>query len=311
MIQILSFKDMHDAIQGAGTDCLCVAGGNDPIVMQAIVSILRQGLVARIIVTGEAASIRAALPVDLSEQIVVIDAVDANTCAQRAVEAVRSGEAGILMKGHVDSTSYLRAIVDRDRGIRKSHVLSNVTVAEMPSYHKLIALTDNGILPAPTLEQKRQIILNTFDLFQGLGTATVKVAAVAATEKISDRQPATMDAAALARESVAGQFPGFLVDGPFGYDVAVSTAAAQVKKLNKSPVAGDTDLLLFPSIEAANSVAKAWKFHGQAQTGSLVLGAEVPVLLNSRSDNADRRINSLLLALAARAGGGIRNQDAS
>ena len=169
MTRISGFKDMHDAAQGRGNDCLCVAGGNDPVVIQAIISILRQDLVVRGIVTGEAATIRAALPADLSEQIVVMDALDASGCAQRAVEIVRNGEAKLLMKGHVDSASHLRAIVDRDRGIRKSHVLSNVTVAEMPSYHKLIALTDNGILPAPTLEQKRQISLNTVDLFRGLG----------------------------------------------------------------------------------------------------------------------------------------------
>lgn len=302
---VSSFAELLTAAKNTGSGCLCVAGGNDPEVMKAVVMALDEGLVSNAIVTGDAAVIKAGLSADMSHKITLIDATDAGACANLAVAAVRRGEADILMKGHVDSTSYLRAIVNRETGIRKGGALSNVTVAEMPSYPKLIAATDNGIIPAPTLEQKRQIILNTAPLFRGLDLKTVKVAALAATEKVSDGIPATVDAAALASESDDGQFPGFIVDGPFGYDVAVSKAAADSKKLGSSKVAGDADLLLFSSIDAANAVVKAWKFHGQAQTGSIVLGAKVPVLLNSRSDGVKRRINALLLALAIRTGGKI------
>ena len=186
--------------------------------------------------------------------------------------------------------------------MRQSGTLSNLTLAQMPSLDRLIGATDNGIILLPTLAQKRAILHNCRALFAGLGNMSPRVAAIAATEKVSDRQPATTDAAALTAESLRGDFGGMCVDGPFGYDVAVSDAAAQAKGLTKSQVAGKADLILFPNIEAGNATVKAWKFHGQARTASIVLGASVPVLLNSRSDGVEQRRLGLLLAQAVIAG---------
>ncbi|MCG6659112.1 phosphate butyryltransferase [Halomonas campisalis] len=296
----MTVKSFLQLTQQSRSDiCLAVAGADDAEVLDAVVMALDRGLIASAILCGDRIQIRKTLPDRLRSSVELVPAGDAAVCAGLAVSAVRSGDAQILMKGHIDSASYLRAVVHRDVGIRQSGLLSNVTVAEMPSYPKLIAATDNGIVPVPTLQQKRQIILNTAELYRGLGVSEVRVAAVAASEKVSDAMPATTDAAALTLQSRQGKLPGFIVDGPFGYDVAVSHAAAKSKGLTESPVAGGADLLLFSNIEAANSVVKAWKFHGDAKTGSLVLGAQVPVLLNSRSDSAERRLNSLLLGVAA------------
>lgn len=279
---------------------LAVAGADDAKVLEAVSIALDRDLIEGAILVGDCDTIRNALDGRFHSRVEMVPAATPAECAAGAVSAVRAGEAHILMKGHVDSSAYLRAVVNRDTGIRKDGVLSNVTVAQMQSYPSLIVATDNGILPAPTLEQKRQIILNTRPLFHGLGYTQVRVAALAATEKVSDGMPATVDAAALAADDgFRTGHPEFIVDGPFGYDVAVSHAAAESKGLGTSPVAGRSDLLLFANIEAANAVAKAWKFHGDAETGSLVLGARVPVLLNSRSDSAVRRVNALLLAIAA------------
>lgn len=301
-MSVTRFSELRGLINQGHDRCLCVAGGNDPEVIRAVVTALQEGLFSHAIITGEVRAIASRLPEGLADQIDIRDATDVVDCSEKAVAAIRACEADVLMKGHVDSTSFLRALVNRDKGIRLSAVLSNVTVAEMPSYPKLITATDNGIVPTPNFDQKRQIILNTTPLFRGLGIGITKVAAIAATEKVTEALPATVDAKRLSEASREGRLPGFIVDGPFGYDVAVSKAAAETKKLGNSPVAGDADLLLFPTIDAANSVAKAWKFHGQAETGSLVLGATVPVLLNSRSDSVARRINGLLLALAVKAG---------
>ncbi|HVL22321.1 MAG TPA: phosphate acyltransferase, partial [Amaricoccus sp.] len=220
----------------------------------------------------------------------------------------RAGAADLLAKGRIDSAAYLRAILARATGIRAGDgdgdggVLSTLTLAEMPSVPRLLGATDTGILPLPTLAEKRAILGNARPLFVGLGLAEVRVAAIAASEKVAAAQPATVDAAALAAESRAGGLPGLIVDGPFGYDVALSPQAAAAKGLAASPVAGRADLILFPNLEAGNATLKAWKLHGAAQTASLVIGATVPVLLNSRADGAPQRRLGLLLAQALLAG---------
>ena len=210
----------------------------------------------------------------------------------------------MLVKGSVDSAAYLRAVVARETGLRASDVLSNITLAEMPSVPQLVGATDNGIVVLPTLDQKRAILRNAVPLFAGLGVSPLRVAAIAASEKVHPSQPATTDAAAL-RDGWDGD-GSVLVDGPFGYDVALSPSAAAKKGFAGSPVAGQADLILFPSIEAGNATVKAWKLHGQARTASIVMGARVPVLLNSRADGAEQRRLGLLLAAAVLAGQGGR-----
>lgn len=295
---IRGFDTLRDMARARPAVRLVVAGGEAADVAAAVTLLIADGLVNSAIVTGDPGRMAAHFPSPLPRGITFRAADDAPSCARTAVALIRDGFGEVLMKGHVDSTSYLRAVVDRETGLRTGGALSNVTVAEMPSLGRLIAATDNGILPCPSLDQKRRIVTNTAALFRGLGIAPVRVAAVCATEKVSDALPATMDADALARESAEGLFNGFRIGGPMGYDVAISAEAAQRKGLESMPAAGAADLLLFPTIDAANAVAKAWKFHGQARTGSIVLGARVPILLNSRSDSAERRVNAMLLAAA-------------
>lgn len=299
---IRSFAELRDAVRAMPPLRVAVAGGEAAEIARAIEMMISEGLVAQVLVSGDPAKLAALLPDPMPSGVSILPAEGAQTCARAAVAAVRDGKADVLMKGHVDSATYLRAVVDRETGLRAGGVLSNVTMAVMPSLGRFIAATDNGIVPAPDLDQKRQIVLNTAPLFRGLGISPVRVAAVCASEKVSEALPATRDAAALAEEARAGGFPGFELGGPMGYDVAVSAEAARAKHLSDMPAAGAADLLLFADIEAANAVAKSWKFHGDADTGSLVLGARCPVLLNSRSDGAERRVNSLLLAAAMLAG---------
>lgn len=281
---------------------VAVAGGNNHRVLLAIVQAFSDKLLSNAIITGDRSFIEKRLPEEFASSIQVISSDTSERACSLAVEVVRKGDAEILIKGNVDSTSYLRAIVDRQNGIRQYPVLSNITIADMPSFPKLLGLTDNGIVPIPDLKKKKHIIENTRHLYRGLGIAPVKVVAVAATEKISSKLVSTTDAAKLADLSGRGKIPGFIVDGPYGYDVAVNRAAAKSKHLDGSPVAGAADLLLFPNIDSANAVAKSWKYHGKADCGSIVLGASVPVLLNSRSDNASKRLNALMLAVVERLG---------
>lgn len=299
---IRSFAELAASLEGRIQVRPAVAGAEDPAVMEALVTATEQGLVSGAVLTGNAEPIRALVPAHLAGWFQIEPAGSGAEAAALAVAAIRAGRADVLVKGQVDSAAYLRAVVARDTGLRAAEVLSNLTLAEMPSLPRLLGATDNGIVPLPTLVQKRAIILNALPLFRGLGIAPLRVAAIAASEKVAAAQPATTDATALAEESRAGGFGRILVDGPFGYDVALSAAAAAKKGLAASPVAGQADLILFPSIEAGNATVKAWKLHGQARTASIVLGAAVPVLLNSRADGAEQRRLGLLLAAAIKAG---------
>ena len=299
---IRSFAELARSLEGRVQLRPAVAGAEDPAVMEALVSATMHGLVAGAVLTGDAAAIDALVPAHLTGLFHIEAAGTAAEAAALAVAAVRAGRADVLVKGQIDSAAYLRAIVARDTGLRASDILSNLTLAEMPSLPRLVGATDNGIVPLPTLEQKRAIIMNAVPLFEGLGITPLRVAAIAASEKVAPSQPATTDAAALAEEARNGGFGKALVDGPFGYDVALSPAAAGKKGLAASPVAGRADLILFPTIEAGNATVKAWKLHGQARTASIVMGATVPVLLNSRADGAEQRHLGLLLAAAVLAG---------
>ena len=299
---IRSFAELERALIGRVVLRPAVAAAEDADVIAALVQAMDAGLVAEAVLTGDPERIAALLPRSHAARCHILPAADAAEAAARAVAAIRSGAANLLVKGHLDSAVYLRAVVARETGLRGAGVLSNLTLAEMPSVPRLVGATDNGILPLPTLEQKRAILANAVPLFAGLGVTPLRVAAIAASEKVSAGQPATVDAAALRDDSCAGHLPGLLVDGPFGYDVALSPRAAARKGLDGSEVAGRADLILFPSIEAGNATVKAWKLHGQARTGSIVLGARVPVLLNSRADGAEQRRLGLLLAATVLAG---------
>lgn len=300
---IRSFAALEAALRGRPPLHPAVAGADDVATLAALATALADGIIGGAVLAGDPGRIAAVLPPALAPHVTLLPATTAAEAAATAVAAIRDGAADVLVKGSVDSAAYLRAVVARETGLRASEVLSNITLAEMPSVPRLLGATDNGIVVLPTLGQKRAILRNAVPLFRGLGVSPLRVAAIAASEKVHPSQPATTDAAALREEWASGDGT-VLVDGPFGYDVALSPAAAEKKGFAASLVAGQADLILFPSIEAGNATVKAWKLHGQARTASIVMGARVPVLLNSRADGADQRRLGLLLAAAVRIGQG-------
>lgn len=291
------FDDLLEVVRDAGPVVVAIAGGEDDQVAAAVAIGLEMGLILHATLTGDPNAILAQFPGNAHHSVTVLPAQTAAEKAALAVAEVRAGRADVLIKGAVDSGAYLKAVVCKTTGIAKSEVLSNISIAAIPGLERLVGATDNGIVPAPTCRQKRAIIQNTAALWRGLGVTIPKVAMVAATEKVTPAMPATVDAAQIAEQGIEG----FEVAGPMGYDMAVNPRAASLKGAGASPVAGHADLLLFPNIEAANAVVKSWKFHANAQTGSIVLGGQVPILLNSRSDGAQARLNGLLLAITMQA----------
>jgi phosphotransacetylase len=228
----------------------------------------------------------------------IVDAPHSVESARKAVDLVKQGRAEVLMKGSLHSDELLSAIVSRDGGLRTGRRISHVFVMDVPTYHKVLIVTDAAINIAPTLEDKVDICQNAIDLVTSLGqdkSEKPKVAILAAVETVTTKMPATLDAAALCKMAERGQITGGILDGPLAFDNAISKQAADTKGI-KSLVAGDPDILLVPDLEAGNILAKQLSFLANADSAGLVLGAKVPVVLTSRADNVRSRIASCAVA---------------
>jgi phosphotransacetylase len=258
-----------------------------------------QGLILPILV-GPSARIRgiaAASGIHLG-QIPIVDAPHSHAAAVKAVELVRQGDAELLMKGSLHTDELLAAVVARETGLRTARRISHVFIMDVPTYHKVLVVTDAAINIAPTLEDKADICQNAIDLAVSLGVREPKVAILAAVETVNSKMPATLDAASLCKMAERGQITGGRLDGPLAFDNAISTEAARIKGI-KSEVAGDPDILLVPDLEAGNMLAKQLSFLANADSAGLVLGARVPIILTSRADSVRSRIASCGVAMLA------------
>jgi phosphotransacetylase len=226
----------------------------------------------------------------------VVDAPHSHSAAAKAVELVRQGQAEILMKGSLHSDELLSAVVARDTGLRTGRRVSHVFIMDVPTYHKVLIVTDAAINIAPTLEDKVDICQNAIDLAVSLGVTQPKVAVLAAVETVTSKMPATLDASALCKMAERGQITGGILDGPLAFDNAISKEAARIKGI-RSDVAGDPDILLVPDLEAGNILAKQLSFLANADSAGLVLGARVPIILTSRADSVRSRIASCAVAM--------------
>jgi phosphate acetyltransferase len=231
----------------------------------------------------------------------IVDAPHSHASAVQAVALVRAGEAEVLMKGSLHSDELLGAVVAKDGGLRTGRRVSHVFIMDVPTYHKVLIVTDAAINIAPTLEDKADIVQNAVDLAVSLGLSRPKVAILAAVETVSSKMPSTIDAAALCKMAERRQITGAILDGPLAFDNAISADAARIKGI-ESEVSGDPDILLVPDLEAGNILAKQLTFLASADSAGVVLGARVPIVLTSRSDSVRSRIASCAVAvLAARA----------
>ena len=228
----------------------------------------------------------------------IVDVPHSHAAAARAVELVRQGQAELLMKGSLHSDELLAAVVAKDTGLRTGRRISHVFIMDVPTYHKVLVITDAAINIAPTLEDKADICQNAIDLAVQLGVVQPKVAILAAVETVNSRMQATIDAAALCKMAERGQITGGRLDGPLAFDNAISKEAARIKGIT-SDVAGDPDILLVPDLEAGNMLAKQLSFLANADSAGLVLGARVPIILTSRADSVRSRIASCAVAALA------------
>ena len=226
----------------------------------------------------------------------IVNETNPEIACKKAISFVTSGEAGALMKGLVDTSVIMKAVLNKEDGMRTGKKLSHVAAFECKTYHKLLFVTDAAINIAPTLDEKIAIIENAIMAVVNLGIEKPKVALLAAKEKADQKMPATIEIAEIVQKHKDGLFGNAIIDGPFALDNAVSEESAKIKGID-SPVAGDADILVAPNIESANILYKSLAFLGGAKNGGVVMGARRPVILTSRADSAESKLISIALGV--------------
>ena len=293
------FSEIFSYLQGRDSKKRMVAAwGVDEHTISAASQAVDLGLVSVILVGDESRILQvcAGAGIDASKFTVVHNPVELSAVSQ-AVQMIKDGEGDFLMKGLCSTDKFLRAILNKETGLLPPKgTLTHCGVIEMPQYHKLLFVGDVAVIPAPDLKQKQIIMEHLVKTAVAAGVQTPKVALIAATEQVLASQPATLEAALLAKMADRGQIKGCVADGPLALDVAIDAESAEIKGL-ASPVAGDADCLLFPNIESGNVFYKANSklVKGTRQAGVL-LGAKVPCVLSSRADSTDTKLNSIAVA---------------
>jgi phosphotransacetylase/acyl dehydratase len=269
----------------------------DSVALESAVRAAEARLITPILV-GPGAQIRAlatSLGMDIAS-FEIVEAEHSRAAAVRAVALARAGKVEALMKGALHTDELMRPVMARETGLRTARRVSHAFVMDVPDYAHPIMITDAAINIFPTLADKRDICQNAIDFAQSMGLKEPKVAFLSAVETVTAKIPSTLDAAALCKMADRGQITGALVDGPLGFDHAVSEQAARDKAI-VSPVAGKADILLVPDLEAGNMLAKQFTFMAGADAAGIVLGARVPMILTNRTDNMRTRLASAAVAV--------------
>ncbi|MEH7073963.1 phosphate butyryltransferase [Neobacillus drentensis] len=282
------------------SNTVAVAAAEDLEVIEAVIAALDQKL-TNFILFGDKDKINSMLELkkhqNFSDHSLKVIHADSNaTAAELAVETVFNKQANVLMKGNIPTNIFLKAVLNKEYGLRTGNILSHNAVFEVPGFKRLMIITDAAMNIAPDLEQKAQIINNAVTLAKSIGIDLPKVAPIAAVEVVNPAMEATLDAAALTVMNKRGQIAGCVVDGPLGLDNAISTLAAEHKGI-QSEVAGNADILLVPTIEVGNALYKSLIYFANAKVGAIISGAKAPIVLTSRADSAESKLYSLALAL--------------
>ncbi len=294
---IRSLETLRNSLGEQGRSKLAVAVAQDAEVLLAVDAAARLGIASAILVgdEGEIRAIAEKLNISLEDYEIVHEADKVEAC-RKAVKLVRDKEADVVMKGIVDTSVILKAVLDKEIGLRMSPVLSHVAVFEVPGFDRLFYLSDAAMNIAPDLETKKHILRNTVQVAHALGNENPIAACLCAVEKVNPKMQATLDAAALVEANRNGEIEGCTVIGPLALDNAISVEAAHHKGIT-DPNAGHADILLVPAIEVGNVFYKSMVFMARAKNAGVIVGAKAPVVLTSRADSDETKLNSIALAL--------------
>lgn len=295
---LTKLSDLHQMARARAKKKLVLAAAHDQNALEAVVNAFENGIVDVVLIGDKPLIEEICRKADLDiSAFELLHEPDNNRAAELSVKMVSEKKADILMKGHLGTSSLLRAVLNKEWGLRSGELLSHLALFEMPAYHKIIALTDAAMNIAPDLKGKVSIIKNAVNYLIKLGINQPKVAVLSAVETVNPDMKSSMDAAALAKMAERGQISGCIIDGPFAFDNAISKKSAELKKIN-SPVAGDADLLVGDDLDVSNALYKSFIYFAQAKGAAIIVGATAPIVLTSRADSDETKLNSIALAAA-------------
>jgi phosphate butyryltransferase len=296
-MEIRKLEQMFEVLRSKPKKRLVAAYANDDHTICAVNAAVQEGLIDATLIGDEYTikEVCKAENIDPSNFTIIHEPVDVKAAAM-ACDLINAGEADILMKGLLPTDKYMRAILNKERGLCPPNVtLAHVAVIENPNYHKLMVASDCAIIPLPDIKQKQTLLKYVTDVAKALGVSCPKVAMVTATEQMSAGIPACVDAAIISKMNERGQIKGCIVEGPISLDLATDAETASIKGM-KSPVAGDADCLVFPNLESSNVFYKCCTKFDKSEVGAMLMGAKVPCVLSSRGDTSKTKLYSIALA---------------
>lgn len=291
-----NFDDLFSKLKVAQIKKLSVAVAQDEPVLEAVKAAKDRGIADAILVGDKSKIEEVASKIDMDlTDFEIIHEEDVKKATLKAIQLVSSGEADMVMKGLIDTATFLRSVLNKEVGLRTGKLMSHVSVFEIKGIDRLILLTDAAFNTYPDLKQKVQIINNSVMVANACGIENPKVAPICAVEIVNTDMPATVDAALLSKMSDRGQIKGCIVDGPLALDNAISEEAAHHKGVT-GKVAGKADILLLPNIDVANVMYKSLTYTAETRNGGILVGTSAPVILTSRADSFETKVNSIALA---------------
>ena len=299
-MEIKNFEEIIDKVKGyPSMKRMVIAAAGEEHTIKAALHARSEGIVKPILV-GDKIEIDKILN-KLGESIPeedIYNVVDVKEAAEKSVELIRQGKGDFLMKGYLDTSVILKAVVNKEKGLGKGGVMSHFTMFEVPNYHKILVAVDGGMVTYPTLNQKKAIIENTVEVLRTYGYENPKVGVLACVEKVNPKMLETIEADELSKMNESGEISGCIVAGPISYDCAMDAEVAKIKRYD-GPVAGNADILVAPNIHAGNIMGKMLTVTCKARMAGFIVGAKCPIVLTSRGSSTEEKYLSIVISAAA------------
>jgi phosphate butyryltransferase len=299
-MELKNFQDLIAKVQNNDTKKkVAVAAAHDEHTLEAVFRAVNDKLVEPVLIGNKDKIIEILhkLSVEFDDNKIIHTDGDTEA-AEKTVELINEGKADFIMKGKLQTADLLKAVVNKEKGLRTGNVMSHVAILEIPAYHKLIAVTDGGMMMYPNAEEKKQIIENVVDVFLAMGYECPKVAILAAVETVNPKMPEAVDADILKKMNQNGEIKNCLVEGPISVDLTFNKESAKIKGY-KSPVTGEADIIIAPNITTGNIMSKALLEFANGTMAGMIVGAKVPIVLTSRGATSEEKYLSLVLSASA------------